>query len=578
MTQSRQITNPYIAGNPVTGQDMFFGREDVFEFVRRALIGQHQNNIIVLYGQRRTGKTSVLYQMHRNIDSQYIPVLIDLQALSMEGMATFLWEIAATITRALQRDQGVTVERPAQEEFVSNPREFFQDVFLSRVFEALGDRHLLLMIDESIRLEDQVLAARLESDIFDYLRHLMQHNTRLDFIFSMGTALEEARPDYAVLFNVALYKKISFLTPEDSRTLVAEPVKDVLSYDDAAIDLILKTSGGHAYYTQLICHSLFARWERTGSDRIGTEDVLAVLPEVIERGLANLKFVWDQATVVGKLSLTAMASIMGEENRAVTERQIQQTLRASQIQLPLQTIERALGELVSTEAVVPEGGYRFSTDLLRLYLVQQQRMEWVQEGLREALEELRQAGEIGAESRGRRGLGLALSIGVAAILVGALVGALAIPASPWSLTSSPSVPPPAGTYIFERCGIPPIGGDDRVRLRLCVESVDVDTDGAMKFTISWRAEIEEGLVLDGLRVTQLVKSSDAGKTNMYITDDRGNRYDFTDLGDAATGETTIPNGEKAEGWFLFPPPQGGARLFTFHDDDNFWAISGILLE
>jgi hypothetical protein len=53
-----EIINPYIAGNPVTGPEMFFGREDVFEFVRQTLIGQHRNNVIVLYGQRRTGKTS----------------------------------------------------------------------------------------------------------------------------------------------------------------------------------------------------------------------------------------------------------------------------------------------------------------------------------------------------------------------------------------------------------------------------------------------------------------------------------------------------------------------------------------
>src|SRR5437764_14035015 len=56
------IVNPFIACNPVTGSEMFFGREDVFQFIRQTLIGQHRDNVIVLYGQRRTGKTSVLYQ------------------------------------------------------------------------------------------------------------------------------------------------------------------------------------------------------------------------------------------------------------------------------------------------------------------------------------------------------------------------------------------------------------------------------------------------------------------------------------------------------------------------------------
>ena len=112
----------------------------------------------------------------------------------------------------------------------------------------------------------------------------------------------------------------------------------------------------------------------------------------------------------------------------------------------------------------------------------------------------------------------------------------------------------------------------RARLRLCVESVEVNPDGTMTFNVSWQAEIEEGLP-----VAALVKQSDVGNTNMYVTDDKGNRYDFIDLGGAAREETTIPNGEKATGWFLFPPPRGYARNFIFIDDDNHWAIPGILL-
>ena len=55
-----QPVNPYIAGSIVTGEEMFFGRQDVFSFVRRHLTGLHRDSPVVLYGQRRTGKTSVL--------------------------------------------------------------------------------------------------------------------------------------------------------------------------------------------------------------------------------------------------------------------------------------------------------------------------------------------------------------------------------------------------------------------------------------------------------------------------------------------------------------------------------------
>ncbi|MCH8346618.1 MAG: ATP-binding protein, partial [Chloroflexi bacterium] len=132
MTESSIAANPYIAGNPVTGTQMFFGREDVFEFIQQTLIGRHQNNIIVLYGQRRTGKTSILYQMRRHLGPDYLHVLIDLQAFSLDGIATFLWEIAGVTCRTLRREYDIRVEQPQRQEFATDPRGFFEGVFPSR--------------------------------------------------------------------------------------------------------------------------------------------------------------------------------------------------------------------------------------------------------------------------------------------------------------------------------------------------------------------------------------------------------------------------------------------------------------
>src|SRR5213078_842337 len=47
------IINPFVAGNPITGSEMFFGREDIFQFIRQTLIGQHRDNVVVLYWHRQ---------------------------------------------------------------------------------------------------------------------------------------------------------------------------------------------------------------------------------------------------------------------------------------------------------------------------------------------------------------------------------------------------------------------------------------------------------------------------------------------------------------------------------------------
>ena len=51
--------NPYVAGNPVGDSPAFIGRADVLCEVLRVL-RRFQDNAIVLYGQRRIGKTSIL--------------------------------------------------------------------------------------------------------------------------------------------------------------------------------------------------------------------------------------------------------------------------------------------------------------------------------------------------------------------------------------------------------------------------------------------------------------------------------------------------------------------------------------
>ncbi len=49
----------------------------------------------------------------------------------------------------------------------------------------------LMMFDESVRLEDQVLGGRLERDIFDYLRYLMQHIDQLPDSIRFGNNTTE---------------------------------------------------------------------------------------------------------------------------------------------------------------------------------------------------------------------------------------------------------------------------------------------------------------------------------------------------------------------------------------------------
>ena len=56
-------SSPYIVGSPIDREEMFFGRQDIIANIQRQLSTSHRANVILLEGNRRTGKTSILRRL-----------------------------------------------------------------------------------------------------------------------------------------------------------------------------------------------------------------------------------------------------------------------------------------------------------------------------------------------------------------------------------------------------------------------------------------------------------------------------------------------------------------------------------
>ncbi|MGB8645343.1 MAG: AAA family ATPase [Anaerolineae bacterium] len=380
-----QAVNPYIAGSPVTGSEMFFGRADVFTFVQEALVGQHRDNVIILYGERRTGKTSALYQMGRHLGPRYLCVFIDLHGLALDGLDGFLWELANTITRTLYRVYEIKLPPPPREAFAADARGYFENEFLNQVWVAIGDRHLLLMLDEAIRLQEQVQAGKLGREIFEYLRHLMQHYERLNFVFALGRGLEEMAQEYTFLFSVGLYKKISYLERETALALITLPVEKFYQVEPAAGERILQITAGHPYYIQMLCHSLFNRWLHTRAARIGVQDVDAVLDEVIERGLSVLKHIWEESSPAEKAVLAGAAAATEQPPQPVSALDIARALTQYNIRIPPDEMAQALKSLCARDVLTGQDPYYLTVDLQRRWIDKYERLEWVRDEIGETI-------------------------------------------------------------------------------------------------------------------------------------------------------------------------------------------------
>jgi len=252
------IPNPYVVGTPLQmGSPLFFGREDVIAYIQENLAALHRNNL-VLTGQRRTGKTSLLKQLPAHLGDDYLPVYLDGQSLGLDpGLPNFFINLATEIMFALE-DRGFFIDVPEPDDFNNSPASTFEKQFLPAVRKVIGDRHLLILLDEFEELESAIQRGNLDASIFSFLRHIIQHSENLSVIFCGTHRIEELAADYwSVLFNISLYRSIGFLERNEAFRLIQDPVAEFdMRYDDLALDKIWRVTAGHPYFLQLLCHSL----------------------------------------------------------------------------------------------------------------------------------------------------------------------------------------------------------------------------------------------------------------------------------------------------------------------------------
>lgn len=349
--QFTPIANPYLPGTPLRKDSpLFFGRDDLFDFITEHAGTQTQRNVFMLVGQRRTGKTSLLLRLEEYLPPQLIPVYIDCQSLGVStGMPALLQEFAWQISDALgMRDISISV--PELTDWQADPTRVFQREFLPIVRGVLpADSTLLLVFDEFEAFESMVDDGVLPRTFFPYMRHLIQHSTGLGFIFVGTRRLEEMSADYwSVLFNIALYRKIDFLSEDAASRLIREPVAPNIIYDDLAIDKILRVTAGHPYFLQLVCYTLVKQANQQKTGYVTISDVNVALDEMLRLGEVHFAYIWQRANLAERAILSAASHLM-DQGEPLRPDDFVEYLQSYSIDLDPAEVTSALNALVERD-------------------------------------------------------------------------------------------------------------------------------------------------------------------------------------------------------------------------------------
>ena len=121
--------NPYIIGRPITEPGSFFGRESLFQFVADSL--DKGSQVILLHGQRRIGKSSVLAQIPNFVDlEQFAFVPLSLEGDSQKPLGEVLHELARDSLEHFNLMDAIAL--PSIAELEANPKIFVDRFHISR--------------------------------------------------------------------------------------------------------------------------------------------------------------------------------------------------------------------------------------------------------------------------------------------------------------------------------------------------------------------------------------------------------------------------------------------------------------
>ena len=311
------IENPYIVGRPLDPlRSPFFGRQDVFKWISDNLTSTKQKNILVIHGERRVGKTSILLQVQRGKMGKFLrqheqhpicPILIDLHGFNDTGTHKFLYYICSSVYRQVHEySPAITVTPPDLDAFERVASGSFQD-YIKNICRLLGNTLLVLMIDEFEWLDELLKLNKVEKNIYIQLRSLMQFETNLTFILAGTHELEELSSEYRnLVHNIAVICEISFMDERDAADLIRQPVAGLVSYENNAVEELYRYTHGHPWLLQSLCYLLIEDMNRRGE---GNFIALGHVAKTIRRFISEreLDSLWERCNRVDKSILLSLA-------------------------------------------------------------------------------------------------------------------------------------------------------------------------------------------------------------------------------------------------------------------------------
>jgi len=362
--------NPYVAGAPLRGERGFFGRQDTLEWVAQELRNT-ATNALVLFGQRRIGKTSLLLRLqHTLLAAALAPTYFDLQDQAARPLGSVLADLADT---AAER-AGVI---PPSADAFDNQGQYFSSVFLPHLYQGVQPRRPVFLLDEFDVLDQTAEASLPEiaagKALIPFLRRVMSEDPLPAFVFVVGRRAEDLSLDLTATFKASLAYEVWVLDKGSAELLVRQAEANrTLCFTDRAVARILSLTNCHPYLTQLLCQRI---WERAYIGDpilppvVDVPDVESTVADTLQVGNQALVWLWNGMSPAERIYAAALAEA-SEEGQVIAEDRVIKVLATHAARLRTREVELAPHDLVGRRVLeaIGQREYRFAIELFRRWV------------------------------------------------------------------------------------------------------------------------------------------------------------------------------------------------------------------
>ena len=255
--------NPYVSGEPVRRGDMFFGRR---ELLNRILSILH-NNSVMIHGERRIGKTSMLFQLADHLrevddpDYHFIPIMIDLEGTPEREFFHRIMEATIdSVTPSVLVGLSLAYQ-PIQAEYTARDLRRDLRLIINRLQETeTRTVRLILLIDEvdAMNEYDQLTQQQLRRI---FMEHFAQNLGAVVAGVHVSKEWDRMESPWFNLFNEV---ELTPFGPHEARALLKEPVRGIYTWREDAIQFVIDHADGRPhrlqqYALEAVNHMIAAR-------------------------------------------------------------------------------------------------------------------------------------------------------------------------------------------------------------------------------------------------------------------------------------------------------------------------------